>query len=92
MRRVLPVLLSVLLLTTATFASAKDVYVTKNGKKYHTADCRWVKNREAVKMTEEEAIKKGLKPCGACMTEEEAALKDGSTKKAVESKEEKGKK
>ena len=66
-------LMCVLFLTTATFAtaSAKDVYVTKNGKKYHTETCRWVKGRETVKMTEEEAIKKGLKPCGKCMTEVE---------------------
>jgi hypothetical protein len=73
MRRLVPMLMCMLFLTTATFAtaSAKDVYVTKNGKKYHTETCRWVKGRETIKMAEEEAIKKGLTPCGKCMTEGE---------------------
>lgn len=73
MRKLLPVLMCMLFLTTATFAtaSAKDVYVTKNGKKYHTETCRWVKNRETTKLSEENAVKKGYKPCGKCMKKEE---------------------
>jgi len=71
MKRLIPMLLAVMLLSTASFASAKDVYVTKNGKKYHAEDCRWIKNRETVKMTEEKAIEKGYKPCGVCMKEKE---------------------
>ena len=45
---------------------AADVYVTKNGKKYHKADCEFIKDRATVKIDDKEAIKKGLKPCGAC--------------------------
>ncbi len=72
MKRFLPILLGMLLLTTATVSSAyaKDVYVTKKGKKYHTQECRWIKNRETSKMDEEDAVKKGYKPCG-CIEREE---------------------
>ncbi len=45
---------------------AAEVYVTKNGKKYHKADCEFIKDRSTIKMDDSEAIKKGLKPCGAC--------------------------
>ncbi len=92
MKRWMAVLVCMVLLGTTSFASAKDVYATKNGKKYHTADCRWVKNRDVVKMTEEEAVKKGLAPCGACMKEDDAAAQDGSSKKAAEAKDVKAKK
>lgn len=72
-------------------ASAKDVYVTQNGKKYHTADCRWVKNRDTIKIDEEEAKKKGYEPCGQCMNGDgvdkvESPAKKDSTAKEVKEK------
>jgi hypothetical protein len=72
MKGILSTLMAAVLLFSATisFASAADVYVTQNGKKYHTADCRWVKGRETVKMSEDEAIKKGYQPCGQCIEKE----------------------
>lgn len=65
MKKLLPVFMAMMLLTAATCAtaSAKDVYVTQKGKKYHVEECRWIKNRETIKMEEKEAIKKGYKPC-----------------------------
>ena len=41
---------------------AEDVFVTKNGKVYHHAESPFIKNRETVKMTKEEAEAKGFKP------------------------------
>jgi len=46
------------------------VYATRRGKKYHEKDCRFLKNRETVSMSEKEAKGKGLKPCGRCLTQE----------------------
>ena len=57
-------------LATTTFASAEDVYKTKNGAKYHKQDCRLIKNKNAVKIDKAEAIKAGLKPCKKCFSEE----------------------
>jgi hypothetical protein len=56
------------IMTNATFASAADVFITRNGKKYHKPDCEFIKDRSPVKIDEAEAVKKGLKPCGACFT------------------------
>ena len=86
MKQFLSIMMAALLLSTATLssASAADVFATKNGKKYHAADCRWIKNRDVVKMSEEEAIKKGLAPCGQCMNKDDAQpqeqKKDGKKK------------
>jgi hypothetical protein len=43
-------------------AFAEDVYVTKSGKKYHHAESKWIQNREAEKISLEEAIERGLQP------------------------------
>lgn len=49
-------------LGAATMALAEDVFVTKSGKAYHHAESPFIKNRETVKMTKEEAEAKGYKP------------------------------
>ena len=46
----------------ATASFAEYVYVTKNGKKYHHEQSRFLKNKEAEKITVEEAIARGLEP------------------------------
>ena len=56
-------------LATTTFALAEDVYVTKNGKKYHKSTCEFIKDRNPIKIDDSDAIKKGLKPCTACFKE-----------------------
>ena len=52
-------------------ASAQDekadvVYFTKSGTKYHKANCNLIKNRQTSSATIDEAVKKGLEPCGRC--------------------------
>ena len=43
-------------------ALALDVYVTKNGKKYHKKDSRFIKGKDVEKLTREEAEARGYKP------------------------------
>jgi len=66
MKKILTLMVCAMLFLTSSFgfAFARDVYVTKKGKKYHVEDCRWIQKRETIKMSEEEAVKKGYKPCG----------------------------
>ena len=42
------------------------VYVTENGKKYHTASCHTIKDSKTMSMTEEDAIKAGYTACKIC--------------------------
>lgn len=44
---------------------AQTVYKTPSGTKYHTAQCRYVKN-VSHKMSVTEAQEKGLSPCSQC--------------------------
>lgn len=53
-----------LLLTGTVFA---DVFITKQGAKYHSENCPLIANKDTQKITEEEAIAKGLTPCGRCI-------------------------
>lgn len=81
MRRNLLVLaLAAILAAGATGLSfAEDVFVTKNGKVYHHAESPFIKNRETVKMTKEEAEAKGYKPSKSYIKAkaDEAAGKQG---------------
>lgn len=44
---------------------AQTVYVTTNGKKYHSKNCEIVKTgKKGIEL--EEAIKKGYEPCKSC--------------------------
>lgn len=56
----LGLMLSALLLAQPAFAL--DVYVTKNGKKYHKKDSRFLKGKDVEKLTLEEAEARGYKP------------------------------
>ena len=66
MKKILTSILVGMLLVSSTFVFAEDVYVTKNGKKYHKAECLLVKNKGAKPIALEEAQKKSLKPCHRC--------------------------
>ncbi|MBF0569827.1 MAG: hypothetical protein HQL18_03530 [Candidatus Omnitrophica bacterium] len=70
----------VMALGAATLSFAEDVFVTKNGKVYHHAESPFIKNRETVKMTKEEAEAKGYKPS-------RSYLKAKAAEKAKEAKE-----
>lgn len=41
------------------------VYATRTGKKYHRADCSYIRSG-AVKMTRQQAEESGLAPCSVC--------------------------
>lgn len=70
MRKLMVFILSAALLANAAVVFAQDVFVTKNGKKYHSEQtCRWVKGRESTTLDEKAAVEKGYKPCGRCAKE-----------------------
>ena len=70
MKKVMMLVLTAALLANTALAFAQDVFVTKNGKKFHTSQtCRWVKNKEVTTLDEKDAIAKGYKPCGRCANE-----------------------
>ena len=84
-RKIMATVLCVMFLSTATAAFAEDVFTTKRGKKYHAADCRFVKNRDTQEISKKEAIEKGLKPCGRCYKEDLASnAADKSNKNKTE--------
>ena len=64
-----------LLLAATTQAMAADVFVTSKGKKFHTEDCRLIKNKATTAIDDKEAIEKGLEPCKVCHKSEAAAQK-----------------
>ena len=71
-KRLLAAILGVVLsLNVAASAWAEYVYVTKNGKKYHHAESRFIKNKETEKITLEEAIARGLEPSKAYLKAKE---------------------
>ena len=66
MRKLILTVLLMSFMSVTAFVYAEDVYMTKNGKKYHKEVCRFTKNREVNSLAMDEAISKGLKPCGKC--------------------------
>lgn len=53
--------------TTTTTGEEQIVYITREGDKYHDADCRYVAGREdAMVMTEAEAQRAGYEACAVC--------------------------
>ncbi|MFA5088124.1 MAG: hypothetical protein WC552_03715 [Candidatus Omnitrophota bacterium] len=73
-KRIVMLGLAVCFLMTTALAFAEDVYVTKRGKKYHKEDCRFIKGKEVQKIDKQEALQKGLVPCGKCFKEDVSAL------------------
>jgi hypothetical protein len=63
MKRHFAVLLIVL--STALFSKAQDVFKTPSGSKYHQESCRMVKN-VSEKVSLEQAHSAGLTPCKIC--------------------------
>ena len=60
---------------------AEDVFVTKNGKVYHHAGSPFIKNRETVKMTKEEAEAKGYKASKSYLKANTQAADDAAQEK-----------
>lgn len=57
-------LMATLLMAQLAVASDPTVYVTDQGKKYHTKNCRLKHGSKGVKLSE--AKKKGYTPCASC--------------------------
>lgn len=70
-KKLASLILCLVFLTATSAAFAEDVYVTKQGAKYHKEDCRFIKNRDTQKIDIEDAKTKGLEPCGRCFGQED---------------------
>lgn len=58
------ILIIIFLLFYSLNANAQTVYKTPKGEKYHTSDCRFAANAEAISV--KQAIKIGLEACKVC--------------------------
>jgi len=76
------VMAAVMAINAIGLALAEDVYVTKNGKVYHHAASPFIKNRETVKMTKEEAEAKGYKPSRSYLKAKAAEEKNKTAENA----------
>lgn len=70
-KKLTSMVLCLVLLAAASAAFAEDVYVTKQGTKYHKQDCRFIKNRDTQAINIKDAEAKGLEPCGRCFGQED---------------------
>ena len=66
MKRFVGIVVFVFVVALSSQAFAADVYVTKNGKKFHAEGCSLIKSKQTVKIDEAQAVKEGLLPCGKC--------------------------
>lgn len=66
MNKVIAGLLTGMMILSSVMAHAETVYMTKNGKKYHHAECKFIQKKSPISISLEEAQQKGLTPCGKC--------------------------
>ncbi|WP_297645874.1 hypothetical protein [uncultured Treponema sp.] len=68
MKKTKAVLCAALMLLTALLfsQSSAKVCVSAKGRKYHTANCRTIKNSAITMLTKEEAIRAGYEACKIC--------------------------
>lgn len=71
MKTILAGLLTGLMILSSTMAFAQTVYATKNGKKYHQAECSLISKRSPVAISMEEAASRSLTPCSKCFKQAE---------------------
>ena len=69
--------LAVLLVSSAAFAD--EVFVTKNGKKYHQQTCPLIKSKGAQALDIKIVLEQGLEPCSKCFKDK---LSDDSQQKS----------
>jgi len=74
-RRLAALIMCLAFLTITSSLFAEDVYITKQGKKYHESDCRFVTNRDTQKISLDVAKTKGLEPCSRCFGKTEKMTK-----------------
>jgi len=92
LKKVIAVSLCVVFLSVAANASAEDIFATKNGKKYHKADCRLVQNKNPEAISKKEAAEKGLEPCSKCFKDEVSSVKSDAKQQIASTKEKKTRK
>lgn len=46
---------------------SEKVYITKSGSKYHTENCRFIKDKQAVPISVSDAENGGKTPCSVCL-------------------------
>ncbi len=87
LRKTIMTVLFLSLFAMTTLGAAEEVYVTKNGTKYHKELCRFIKNKGAEKIDLQDAITKGLKACHKCYPDSVASAQkiEKQTKKQVTS-------
>ncbi|MBM3248536.1 MAG: hypothetical protein FJZ10_03850 [Candidatus Omnitrophica bacterium] len=73
LKKLTSLILCLVFLAATSAAFAEDVYVTKQGTKYHKQDCRFIKNRDTQAIDIKDAEAKGLLPCGRCFGKEEVS-------------------
>ena len=83
-KRLTALIMGLVFLTIASAALAEDVYITKQGSKYHKEDCRFIKNRDTEKIDIEDAKAKGLEPCGRCFGSTESLTENQTDSEKVE--------
>ncbi len=52
--------------TANTTIPSPTVYITTHGEKYHRSSCRYIKNRDVLSCSEQDAIDDGYKACSVC--------------------------
>jgi len=85
-KKIIAMGLLVVFLSAATSAFAEDVFVTKNGHKYHKQICRLIKNKKPEQISKKDALEKRLEPCGLCFKEDLSKAIDHSIQPKVSSK------
>jgi len=81
MKRIITVILCVMFLSVAGTSFADAVFATKNGKRYHQAECPLVKNKGPEAISLKEAEEKGLTPCSRCFKDETSSVDSKEIKK-----------
>ena len=76
MNKIISGLLMVMMVLSSTLVFAETVYATKNGKKYHHAECSLITKKSPVAISIEEARNRGLTPCGKCFKKNGQAQAD----------------
>ena len=66
MKNIIAGLLMGMMILSSTLVFAQTVYATKNGKKYHQAECPLILKKSPVAITMEDAQSRGLTPCSRC--------------------------
>jgi uncharacterized protein YcbX len=84
LKKLTALILCLVLLAATSAAFAEDVYVTKQGTKYHKQDCRFIKNRDTQAIDIKDAEAKGLAPCGRCFSQEEKISEDQAKQEKTE--------